>query len=82
MRLYLWGYVLRLSHKLNTTLSDDVFLFPTGVSFLARLSGSTAEFLSMWALMMAGEAPFVMTPDDAGKSQTLSVTAWLCIICA
>jgi len=29
-----------------------------GTSFLARLSGSTAEFLSMWALMMAGAKPF------------------------
>jgi len=29
-----------------------------GASFLARLSGSTAEFLSMWALMFAGAQPF------------------------
>lgn len=29
-----------------------------GTGFLARLSGSTAEFLSMWALMMAGNEPF------------------------
>jgi hypothetical protein len=31
-----------------------------GASFLARLSGSTAEFLSMWSLMMAGPSPFVV----------------------
>lgn len=31
-----------------------------GASFLARLSGSTAEFLSMWAYMMAGPQPFVV----------------------
>jgi hypothetical protein len=31
-----------------------------GNGFLARLSGSTAEFMSMWALMMAGAAPFVV----------------------
>lgn len=33
-----------------------------GASFLARLSGSTAEFLSMWALMMAGHEPFSIDP--------------------
>lgn len=32
-----------------------------GASFLARLSGSTAEFLSMWALMMFGHAPFSLS---------------------
>jgi hypothetical protein len=35
-----------------------------GQGFLARLSGSTAEFLSMWALMVAGPTPFVLTDDD------------------
>jgi hypothetical protein len=29
-----------------------------GAGFLARLSGSTAEFLSMWAFMVAGPNPF------------------------
>lgn len=29
-----------------------------GAGFVARLSGSTAEFLSMWSTMMAGEKPF------------------------
>lgn len=32
-----------------------------GQGFLARLSGSTAEFLSMWNLMMMGPEPFVYT---------------------
>jgi hypothetical protein len=31
-----------------------------GASFLARLSGSTAEFLSMWAIMLFGTTPFVL----------------------
>ena len=35
-----------------------------GQGFLARLSGSTAEFLSMYNLMMAGPSPFAL--DDAG----------------
>jgi hypothetical protein len=29
-----------------------------GAGFVARLSGSTAEFLSIWNIMMAGENPF------------------------
>ncbi|WP_310602037.1 hypothetical protein [Anaerosporobacter sp.] len=29
-----------------------------GKGFVARLSGSTAEFLNMWQIMMFGEAPF------------------------
>ena len=29
-----------------------------GAGFVARLSGSTAEFLSIWNIMMAGEKPF------------------------
>ena len=36
-----------------------------GSSFLARLSGSTAEFLSMWVLMMSGQKPFYT--DQNGK---------------
>jgi hypothetical protein len=30
-----------------------------GQGFLARLSGSTAEFLSMWNIMMMGHQPFM-----------------------
>jgi hypothetical protein len=38
-----------------------------GSGFLARLSGTTAEFLSMWNHMMVGEAPFKL--DSKGKLQ-------------
>ncbi len=31
-----------------------------GAGFVARLSGSTAEFLSMWQIMLTGPRPFVM----------------------
>lgn len=31
-----------------------------GAGFVARLSGASAEFLSMWRLMMAGPQPFVL----------------------
>ncbi|CAE8652576.1 unnamed protein product [Polarella glacialis] len=33
-----------------------------GRGFLARTSGSTAEMLSMWSLMMAGPKPFRLSP--------------------
>lgn len=42
-----------------------------GVSYLARLSGSTAEFLSMWAIMMAGHAPFTTIVDPASNKAEL-----------
>ena len=34
-----------------------------GASFMPRLSGSTAEFLSMWSIMMAGIKPFSLDSD-------------------
>lgn len=40
-----------------------------GQGFLARLSGSTAEFLSMWAHMMFGESPFSL--DAKGNLQLI-----------
>lgn len=36
-----------------------------GRGFVARLSGSTAEFLNMWHIMMAGEKPFGI--DEKGR---------------
>jgi hypothetical protein len=39
-----------------------------GRSFLARLSGSTAEFLSMWVLLMIGPNPFFLA-EDTGELQ-------------
>mmetsp|Transcript_739 Transcript_739/g.1564 ORF Transcript_739/g.1564 Transcript_739/m.1564 type:complete len:927 (-) Transcript_739:373-3153(-) len=38
-----------------------------GSGYLPRLSGTTAEFLSMWNHMMMGEAPFTL--DHGGKLQ-------------
>jgi len=35
-----------------------------GAGFVARLSGSTAEFLSMWQIMLTGPRPFVMHDDQ------------------
>jgi hypothetical protein len=31
-----------------------------GAGFVARLSGATAEFISMWRIMMAGDQPFIL----------------------
>lgn len=58
-----------------------------GKGFVARLSGSTIEFISMWKLMMFGAAPFSMkegqltfTPQPAipayliGEDQTVEAT--------
>jgi len=39
-----------------------------GQGFLARLSGSTAEFLSMWVLMMIGPKPFFLD-EKTGELQ-------------
>jgi len=44
-----------------------------GQGFLARLSGSTAEFLSMWNLMMMGPEPFTDTADE-GVGLTLQLS--------
>ena len=35
-----------------------------GNGFVARLSGSTAELLHMWLLMMAGEQPFFLNNEE------------------
>lgn len=35
-----------------------------GAGFLARLSGSTAEFMSMWTIMTQGHEPFVIDPSS------------------
>ena len=34
-----------------------------GAGFVARLSGSTAEFLTMWLLMNVGKRPFIVSHD-------------------
>jgi hypothetical protein len=48
-----------------------------GAGFVARLSGSTAEFLSLWQLMMAGEQPFFVREDALCLSFQPSLPGWL-----
>ena len=43
-----------------------------GKGFVARLSGSTAEFLSMWHLMFFGEKPFTIDPHSNALCLTLA----------
>jgi hypothetical protein len=50
-----------------------------GASFMPRLSGSTAEFLSMWMILMAGRTPFTVDADS-GELQLLfqpNLPGWL-----
>lgn len=44
-----------------------------GTGFLARLSGSTAEFLSMWALMMSGKKPLFVDSSGVLNLQFLPI---------
>jgi hypothetical protein len=49
----------------SSFIASSAFEDPSvrGRGFLARLSGSTAEFLSMWALMMIGPNPFFVEKE-------------------
>jgi len=51
----------------SSFLASSAFPDPKtqGRGFVARLSGATAEFLSMWTIMFIGPQPFVV--DDDGK---------------
>jgi hypothetical protein len=50
-----------------------------GRGFLARLSGATSEFLSMWLLMFVGPAPFYVDEDSGELAMQLvpSLPLWL-----
>jgi hypothetical protein len=48
-----------------------------GVGFVARLSGASAEFLSMWRLMMAGERPFFLQDGQLFLALRPILPGWL-----
>lgn len=48
-----------------------------GAGFVARLTGATAEFLSMWHLMMAGEKPFFVEDGRLCLQFKPALPAWL-----
>ncbi|MBW4085277.1 cellobiose phosphorylase [Paenibacillus sp. S150] len=48
-----------------------------GRGFVARLSGSTAEFLSMWRTMMAGSSVFSVVDGELALSFDPALPGWL-----
>jgi len=48
-----------------------------GRGFVARLSGSTAEFISMWVIMTAGKQPFRLENDQLVLSIKPALPGWL-----
>lgn len=48
-----------------------------GAGFVARLTGATAEFLSMWNIMMAGQNPFVIENGDLCLRLKPALPGWL-----
>jgi len=48
-----------------------------GNGFVARLSGSTAEFLSMWVLMTAGKQPFRMEDGELVLRLQPALPGWM-----
>ncbi len=53
--------ILENSSFIVSSANPDASLH--GAGFVARLSGSTAEFLNMWLIMNIGKRPFILTPD-------------------
>ncbi len=60
-------------------LASSAHLDPAlhGAGFVARLSGSTAEFLSMWNLMTAGPRPFSAREGHLFLALRPALPAWL-----
>mmetsp|Transcript_28893 Transcript_28893/g.61559 ORF Transcript_28893/g.61559 Transcript_28893/m.61559 type:complete len:465 (-) Transcript_28893:68-1462(-) len=65
----------------SSFIASSAFADPTmvGQGFLARLSGSTAEFLSMWSLMMTGPSPFFINDESGALEMQLvpALPSWL-----
>lgn len=64
----------------SSFIASSAFPDPSrhGEGFLARLSGSTAEFLSIYALMMYGPEPFFIDEDKTLKMQLVpAIPLWL-----
>ncbi len=48
-----------------------------GAGFIARLTGATAEFLSMWTTMMAGQKPFFVENGELCLAFRPALPGWL-----
>ncbi len=66
---------LENSSFIASSVNPDPSLHGTG--FVARLSGSTAEFISMWNLMMWGKQPFVMEEGELRLQLQPKLPGWL-----
>lgn len=66
---------LENSSFLVSSVYPDEFMH--GAGFVARLSGATAEFLSMWKLMMAGAEPFFVQDHKLCLVLKPILPAWL-----
>ncbi len=70
----------------RSTLENSSFLVSSahpdetlhGAGFVARLSGASAEFLSMWRLMMAGMQPFFVQKGQLCLALKPILPGWLC----
>jgi len=64
----------------SSFIASSAFADPSivGRGFLARLSGSTAEFLSIWRLMFIGSNPFFLNNDGEVEMQLIpALPLWL-----
>jgi hypothetical protein len=69
----------------RSTLENSSFLVSSahpdellhGAGFVDRLSGATAEFISMWRLMMAGKQPFFVRADQLCLTLKPILPAWM-----
>ena len=64
----------------SSFIASSAFKDPSvvGRGFLARLSGSTAEFLSIWRLMFIGPNPFVLNDNGDVEMQLIpALPLWL-----
>jgi hypothetical protein len=67
--------VLEHSSFIASSAHPDPALHGTG--FVARLTGATTEFLSMWGIMMAGEKPFFLDEGKLCLALRPSLPGWL-----
>lgn len=64
----------------SSFIASSAFPDPSihGEGFLARLSGSTAEFMSMWKLMFIGPEPFFLNENGDVEMQLVpALPSWL-----
>ncbi len=67
--------ILENSSFLVSSAHPDELLH--GAGFVARLSGATAEFISIWRRLMAGERPFFVQEDQLCLALRPILPGWL-----